>query len=219
MVIGGAEAGIAAGFLNLLLLRGDRRNSIAAGDGFVFGSGTGIHAAFAAVVADANDVCVVVDDGGAIDDVDDVDVHVVDRAVVEKVALLPATTVIAVAEIPIAVIDAAVKAYVRAPIAFIENKAHAIPAPVGRSPEITGSRGHNPCARDPVIIAGVPSPVAGNPDKAFLWAGWLDVDRKRGRSKADRDADIGTEGSGEGEQDDQTRDQHEKRSSHDRTSY
>jgi hypothetical protein len=91
------------------------------------------------------------------------DVYVVHRAVIEKVSVIPASTFIALAVVTIAVTNPAVEAYVRTPVAIIENKSVAAPTPIGWSPEQTGFRSHYPRTRHPVIIVEVVSvsPVPG----------------------------------------------------------
>lgn len=59
---------------------------------------------------------------GVVNVVDYVDVHVIDRRVVEEMAAIPAPAFITATEVPEAVIDSAIETYDRAPIANIETK-------------------------------------------------------------------------------------------------
>ena len=110
----------------------------------------------------------VIDDDGAVVDVRDVGVIDVDvgySTVVLKVVALPVAAVEAGADIAEAVVNAAVVADVRAPVADMEAEASEGEAPVGGCPEraIVGRRA--PDAGDPVVatVVLVVVPVAGGP--------------------------------------------------------
>src|SRR5467141_1327524 len=141
----------------------------------------------AAVVADAIHGPVV-DHGRVVNVVNVGYVHVVHRTVVEKPVVLPTPAFVAIPKIPETIIDRAVETDSRTPIAFMEQKSVAAPAPITRCPEETGFRRQYPCAGHPVVISVVVivGPVTGRPDvtlgraKGLLVHGqgrWADPDR------------------------------------------
>src|SRR5579871_324637 len=131
-------------------------------------SRTGADASVTAVVADTVN-CGVVDDGSVVHVVDVCNIHVAHGTVVVELSVLPASTLIPITVVAIAVTDATVETNLLAPVAVVENIPVAAPAPIGRSPEQSGFRSHDPCSRHPVVavvIAGV-SPIAWCPDVAL----------------------------------------------------
>jgi len=72
--------------------------------------------------------------------------------VVVKVAVVPASAFVAVAEIAVAIADAAVEADLGSPIAFMEDVVIAIAAPVAGSPEIADFGRLDPGSGDPVVV-------------------------------------------------------------------
>src|ERR1017187_9938292 len=98
-------------------------------------------AAVAAVEAHAVDRDVV--DYGTVVDVGDPDVvrNIVDAAVVEKRAAPPFATLIAMAAIAVAIIDAAIEADVGTPVAAVPEIGAIEEAPVARRPQVAGA-GH-----------------------------------------------------------------------------
>src|SRR2546427_1638264 len=143
-------------------------------------------ATVAAVVADAVHGGAV-DHGGVVNIVNGGDVHIGHGAVVEKPAAFPASAVVTVAEVSVAVIDAAVETDLRTPIAVIENISVAEPSPVAGGPVVADSRRAHPSARHPVVVAEivVVGPVAWGPDKTFSRTVGLLVYRKRRRPEGD----------------------------------
>src|SRR5208283_653605 len=135
---------------------------------------------------------IVVDYGGVVNIVNVGDVHVAYGTVVEKVSAVPTTAFKAHTEISEAVIDPAVEAYVRPPIAVIENKSVAAPTPIGWSPQKTDFRRHHPCARHPVVIADIVivGPVPRCPDITVPRTKRLLIDRQRGRAEPNGHADL-----------------------------
>ena len=120
------------------------------------------------VVADKVD-CGVVDHRRVVPVVNVGDIHVAYRTVVVELPVLPASTLITVTVISVAVTDAAIEADLLAPVAVVENISVAAPTPIGRSSEQSRFGSHDPCAWHPVVtivVAGV-SPVPGCPDVAF----------------------------------------------------
>src|SRR5580692_2642542 len=78
---------------------------------------------------------VVVNDGGVVNVVNVRDVYVADSTVIEKVSVIPPPALKAHAEIAIAVIDPAIEANVRTPVAVVEYESVAAPAPVCWRPQ------------------------------------------------------------------------------------
>ena len=161
---------------------------ILVGVGLLLRCGTRLDAARAAVVADV--VFGDMHDRGVVGIVNDGRVHVIHIGVVSEVATFPAAAFISKAAVPIAVIDAAVVANLRAPISFIENERVAAPAPITRSPEEAYLGWLNPRAGHPEITTVVKSPVARRPEVTVGGADRLLIDGKRGRSKAHGNADA-----------------------------
>src|SRR5208337_4547789 len=156
---------VGSGRLRMLSLSRYRRDMSLTRRRLLFRPWTRVDSTVAAVVADV--VLVVVDHGRVVNIVNVGDVHVVHRTVVEKVPAVPTPAFVTFTEIAEAVVDPAVEAYVRTPVAVIENKSVAAPAPIGWSPQETDFRRHHPGARHPVVIVDVVvvGPVAGGPDK------------------------------------------------------
>src|SRR5208282_6064763 len=152
---------------------------------------TRVDSTVATVIAD---VVLVVPHGGFVNIVNDGDVHVVHGTVIEKVSAVPTAAFKACTEIAEAVIDPAIEAYVRTPVAVIENKSIAAPTPIGWSPQETDFRRHHPCARHPVVIADVVivSPVARCPEITVPRTKRLLIDTQRGRAEPNGHADLRT---------------------------
>src|ERR1700687_2034238 len=138
-----------------------------------------------AVYGDISDRCVVnVMDVG--------DVNVGHGSIVEKAPIIPTPAFVSVAEGAETVIDSAVKAYLWSPIAFIENKAVATPAPISWRPQEADFWRLHPCTGHPVIIAEIfaVGPVTRRPDIAVARASWLFIDGQSRWSKRNRDTDL-----------------------------
>ena len=116
---------------------------------------------------------VVVDDGVVVDVGDMADVS--NGAVVVEVVAVPIATEEADADVAEAIVDTAVEADVRTPVAGMEAVAAAVVTPVGRRPESAVVGRSAPCAGDPVITAGTPGPVAGRPEIVGIGGGGLIV--------------------------------------------
>jgi hypothetical protein len=146
----------------LVLELGRHGRSSGPAHGFDFcGSRSVGDAAPASVVGDAG---VVVDDDGSVVDVGDARTDTIDGAVVVEGIAIPVAAVIADAGVAKAVVDAAIEAYVAAPVAAMKAPAIVVPAPVGGGPESTVVGRGAPCAGNPVIARRRPAPVAGSPD-------------------------------------------------------
>lgn len=120
--------------------------------------------------------------------VDVADVHLGDGAVVVVVIASPVAAHEAVAEVAVAVGDAAVEADVGAPVAGMPPPKTSSPAPIARRPEDADGRGEDPGARDPVIAVRPVGPVARGPDIAGAGAEGLGVIGERRRPDVDGDA-------------------------------
>ena len=132
------------------------------------GSRTHLHSARSAVEADASAAPaatpVVAADRAAINVALDGDVYVVDGAVVVEVAATPVTALIAEADIPEPVVDAAIEAHVLAPVAAVEPVVVMPVAPVARRPQSALVGSLDPHAGHPIIVSLRPGPVAGGPE-------------------------------------------------------
>ena len=120
---------------------------------FLFRSRALIDPAAPAVVADPSHIPLI--NRRVIHVVNDRDVHVVDRAIVEEASIFPTAAFIAMAKIAVPVVDPAIESDHRPPISFIENKSAAAPTPITRSPQKTDLRRQHPSPRNPIIIVEV----------------------------------------------------------------
>ena len=107
----------------------------------------------------------VVDYGLVINIVNIRDVYVIHRAVVIEGSVIPIPSLITGTAIAVAVVDAAVEADLRTPVAAIPGVGVASPAPIARSPEQT-HRSQHPRARHPEVAFVPISPVARRPQIA-----------------------------------------------------
>src|SRR5579883_778989 len=141
----------------MLALQRRRREMGLTGVGFVFRRGLGFYAALAAIIADIGDVPVDRD----VLHIDVADRHIaeiVDRAIVEEDAMLPTAAFVPFSGIAVAVVDAAIEADARSPIAGMEDIGAGDPGPVARRPEQARPRRLDPGAGHPVIIAVIRVP-------------------------------------------------------------
>jgi len=116
------------------------------------------------------DVTVVYDNRVVVDVVHHIDVDVVDRAVVIEVASTPVAALIAAADIAKAVVDTAVVANMRAPVAPIVPIAVVAETPIAGCPQgaLVGSL--SPDSGNPVVAGWSVGPVAGRPQVAVSWS-------------------------------------------------
>src|SRR5262249_23553553 len=121
-----------------------------------------------------------------VDVVDDRHVHVVDSGVVVEPARAPVAADITDTEVAKPIVDAAVEAYVRTPVAGVPHVRAAAPTPVARGPQRTDEGRDHPIARHPVVVVGSVSPVARYPDVTRPWAYRLNIDRNRRRGDRNR---------------------------------
>ena len=105
----------------------------------------------------------VIDDHRAAVNVVEAHAHIEHGAIVEERPASPLAAFEAYATVSEAVIDAAVKADVRSPVATVPAVAAMLKAPVARRPQHAYRR-DNPRSRDPVVAAiFIPSPITGGP--------------------------------------------------------
>ena len=91
------------------------------------------------------------------------DVQVVDRAVVVEMAATPVAALIADTDIAKAVVDAAIVADMRTPVATVKAIAVVVVAPVAGGPESALVGSLNPSAGHPVVARWSIAPVSGRP--------------------------------------------------------
>src|SRR5437763_5891149 len=129
--------------------------------GFLLRAGPHMHTAVAAVVGNT----VVIHDHSAVVDVGDIGhADVVDRAVVVEAVVAPFTAVESIAGVAVAIVNAAIEAHMRPPIASMPSVESVIPAPPSRSPKHS-DRCHDPGSGHPVIAVVIaPCPISGRPD-------------------------------------------------------
>src|SRR5215472_11537694 len=114
----------------------------------------------------------VVDDGCVVGVAHDGDVNVGHRAVVVVSASLPVTAEEAGTGVAESVVDSAIEANFRSPVAAVPNVEAVIPVPISRSPEQTDFRRKDPRAWNPEVAIGTVGPIAGDPDVARSWTNW-----------------------------------------------
>src|ERR1035441_10196610 len=105
----------------------------------------------------------VIDHGLVVNIVNVRGVHVIHRAVVAEGSVIPISAFIADTTIAEAVVDAAVEADMRAPIAFIPGVGVAAPTPIPGGPEEADFGSHDPGTRHPEVAFITIAPVAGCP--------------------------------------------------------
>src|SRR6202158_3458003 len=152
------------------------------------GSRPGVDSAFATVEADM--VVGGVVDHGFVDVgvVDDGGVHVGDGGVVVKLPAAPFAAVEAYAAVAEAVVNAAVEAYVRAPISPVPEVDATAPAPIARGPEKARLRREHPGARNPEVTIVAIGPVPRRPKIALPWTDGLGVNGQSRRANVNRDS-------------------------------
>ena len=182
---------IGAGEMLLLRLHSGGANVAIAIRGHFRGRGTSVETAVTAVIADAADVAFV-DHRAVVDVVNVGDVYVIHRAVVEEMIVIPVAALVAEAAIAEAVVHAAVKADVRAPVTDVPEITAAAPTPVARSPQETDLGRQDPDARNPVIAASRVGPIAGSPNVSVSGADGLSVNGEWRRSDTNGNANAET---------------------------
>src|SRR5262249_50943432 len=105
---------------------------------------------------------------------------------------LPLATIEAFTWIAVSVINPAVEADLRSPIARIPPITAINPTPISRSPEQAWLRRQDPCARDPIIVGciGVPRPVTRCPEVTFIRTNGLVVNWQRRWAHTNHNRDL-----------------------------
>jgi hypothetical protein len=150
-----------------------------------------------AVIADVADRYVVYD-RPAVNRRDVRGTDVVDCGVVIEPPTIPIAAEIPDAHVAKSIVDAAVKADLRPPIAGTPEVHAVIPVPVARSPERADERRFHPGPRYPVVaINRVPGPVTGRPDEAGTGTKRLRINGQRrwGDGHGDAHSDVRVRGS------------------------
>ncbi len=165
--------------MSVLYLRSHRRCARLMRYGQLLRSGPRINSATPAVVTDP--VMPPMRHRMVVNIVDSRGIHVRHRAIIVKPAVIPIGAIIAAARVSIAVIDAAIVADVRTPIAGMPEISTVIVAPPWRRPERTYPRRQHPRAGNPVIARVGVIPVTRCPN-VIVAGGWrLRVIGKRRR--------------------------------------
>jgi hypothetical protein len=129
-----------------------------------------------AVVADVV-IRSVVNDGLVVDVVNVRDIYVIHGAVVIEASVSPISALIADTPIAEAVVDAAVKTDIRAPVAIVPGISVTTPTPIAGRPQQTNLGSHHPRTRHPEVTFLSIRPVAGRPQIAVSRGHRLRVQR------------------------------------------
>jgi hypothetical protein len=157
-----------------------------ASSGFLFRGRTHPCSAGTAVIADAAQGKVGFDHGRPVNIMYPANVYVVDGPIVEEMSVSPITAIVASPGISETVVDAAVVADNRTPVAGMPVVSRALIIPVTGSPQQVRFGGQHPGGGYPVVSRRTPSPIPGHPDvilartKGLLVNGqwrWTDGDR------------------------------------------
>ncbi len=153
---------------------------------FLRSIGMGFDSAMATVIADAiySDVvhyCPVVNV------VDLSHVHAIDGAVVIKISTVPVSAFIAVTVVAVTVVDATIKADLRAPVSGMPEVGVSSPSPVAGRPQKTDLGSQHPRARHPKIAIGTIGPITWSPDVTGTRAPRLFINWQRRWSDCHRD--------------------------------
>jgi hypothetical protein len=136
----------------------------------------------------------VIDDYVSAIDVVEAKAYMHNRAVVEERSASPLAADEADAAVAEAIINAAIKAYVRTPISLVPAVAAMLKAPIAWRPEHACGRDY-PGSGNPVVSAiFIPTPIAGGPQIARSRASGLLVNRQGWRSDTNGDADRNSSG-------------------------
>ncbi len=130
------------------------------------GSGAHLQSALPAVEAHTDAAAAIIARGTVVNVMHNRYIHIVVGAVVIEMPAPPVATLVADADIAEAVIDAAIEADMRAPVATVKPIAVIVVAPVAGRPECALVGSLHPSAGNPVITVLTPGPVAGRPQIA-----------------------------------------------------
>src|SRR6266481_3371967 len=131
----------------------------------------------------------VIDDSRVVGIVHDSDIHIGHRAVVVVGSTSPVAAEKAGSGIAETVVNAAIEAHLRSPIARRPNVQVVFEGPIPRSPEETDFRRLHPRARNPEVAVRTISPIARDPNEASFRTNRLYVHWQHGRTKLNGHAD------------------------------
>src|ERR1700722_11272516 len=186
-ICGGAKLRVGARCLHVFGLHGHGRDMSLMGGRLFLGRRALVESAVAAIIADAGDRRTV-HDPCFIHVANHGDVYVGHRTIVEKVTVVPTSAFVTVTEIAEAIVDSAIKSYLRTPVAIMENVPAVSPAPVSGRPEKTNFRSQYPSSGNPIVIIVSISPVARRPNVTIAGTYRLIVDRQLRRCNRNRDS-------------------------------
>src|SRR5580658_1343471 len=180
---------VGVGLLHMLGLSGHRSNVSLMRRGLLGWRRTRTNPTVTAVVAHMIDRCMT--DRCVVNVMNISDIHVEHSAIVKKVPIVPTTAFESNSEIAETIIDSAIEANRRPPIAVIEDKAVTTPTPIPRRPEKTDLGSQHPSPRHPIVVIEIvtPSPVTGRPEITIARTNWLFINRQRRRSDCDYNPD------------------------------
>jgi len=177
--LGSKLRGIRRRLTGMLDLRGYRRGAPVTHDGQFLRRGPRVDSTAPTVIAGA--AAVIVRHRIFIDIVNDRSVHIRDRGVVVNAVVVPVRALIAAARISEAVINAAIIADVRTPVARVPMVIAIIETPIRRRPQRTHVRRQHPRTRNPVITRARIAPVTRGPHIVVTGSRRLAVIGKRRR--------------------------------------
>ena len=130
----------------------------------------------------------VIDDRSVVDNhialiyvVHNIDVDVVDRAVVVEDTSVPVAALVAHAHIAVSIVDSAIEPNVPAPVAVEEHVVIVRIAPITRRPQRAAIGSLHPHAGHPIVARGSPRPVARGPLISIARSRRLIIGRQRRR--------------------------------------
>jgi len=179
MVHGSKQSPICTGSLLVLRLLGSHGDVPLTPSSHLPRSRPGSYASGATV--EANPVCRSVDYSSVVSAAHNRDVDVCHSAVVEVRAVSPVAAEEANASVAETVINSAIVADFRSPVASVPVIEAVFPFPIPRGPEQTDLRRLRPGARNPEVTTRAVSPIAGNPYVAGARADGLHIHRQSRR--------------------------------------
>lgn len=128
-------------------------------------------------------------------DIGDMDAaKIIDGAVVEEPAIAPITTFESNAPVTEAVINAAIKADMRAPVSAVPGKDACVPTPITGCPQEANLGRFDPRSGHPKIAIGAVTPVTGRPQIARAGKGRLRIYGQSRGANSDTHADANLSG-------------------------
>src|ERR1035437_5809780 len=166
MVYGGKLRPVGAGDVLILDLCPHRRSMLFMTSRQFRGSGAHLQSALPAVEAHTDATAAIIARGTVVNVMHNRYIHIVVGAVVIESPPPPVAPLVADPDIAEAVIDAAIEADMRAPVATVKPIAVIVVAPVAGRPECALVGSLHPSSGNPVVALGPPDPVAGRPQIA-----------------------------------------------------